>query len=122
MGFLDVEVAHRIPSKPPQTGRDPRAIIVTFSKTDTRNRVFEIANGAWEKMFEGSLLQIFQDQTRHIQKLRLGFWQPKQILRENKMGYSMIREVTLRVIHQDKVHLFETPEEAMRCVETLEGH
>ncbi|XP_068127183.1 uncharacterized protein [Hyperolius riggenbachi] len=112
--FFAVERAHRLTTKKEIPGNYPRPIILKLLNFRDRDEILKAARKEGDIYFQSSRLMIFPDYTNETQKQRRSFQQVKEKLRELQLPYSMLFPARLRVQDGDKLHFFETPEEASR--------
>lgn len=105
---IEVEAAHQIPMCTPHPGAPARSIIVRLHTMEIKNKISKMVEQKRSTLqYQGHEIQIFKDQMRRVQSLRLHFWDFKKRLREKAISFSMVREATLRVVYKYKVMFFE---------------
>ncbi|KAJ1187823.1 hypothetical protein NDU88_004593 [Pleurodeles waltl] len=110
--FFSVERAYRIPGRPPAPGQSPRPLIARFLNYRDRDAILQQFRSKGPFKYEDSNINAYPDFTQEVENQRNSFIKIKQRLREHNIKYALLFPAKLRVVMEDRTHIFTNPEDA----------
>ncbi|KAJ1172857.1 hypothetical protein NDU88_004699 [Pleurodeles waltl] len=109
--FFSVERAHRVQRRTPLPGQPPRPSIVRLLNYGDRDLILQQFCSKGPFRHEGSVVHAYPDFTQKVQKQRNSYMKIKQRLREHNIKYALLFPAKLRVISEERTHMFTSPED-----------
>ncbi|KAJ1092813.1 hypothetical protein NDU88_005923 [Pleurodeles waltl] len=110
--FFSMERAHRVPRRPPAPGQPPRSLIARFLNYRDRNAILQQFCNKGPFRYEYSVVNAYADFTQEVQRQPNSYAKTKQRLHEHNIKYALLFTAKLRVISDDRTHVFTSPEDA----------
>lgn len=108
-----IENAHRLPNGP------PRALIMKFLNYQDKVRVMRAARQKGKVMYQERQVMFFPDLSVEVQKQRRQYNDVKRKLHELNLDFGLIFPAKMRIMHEGRRHLFNTPGEVEAFIQRL---
>lgn len=106
-----IERCHRTPLSDMSNSTRPRPILVKFLHFQDNLKILKLSRDKNELVYNGSRIHIYPDFCAALTAKRRQFDPIKKKLRGLDFKYSLIFPCMLKVIHDGKVNLFQSPED-----------
>lgn len=116
---LIIERAHRISGPRSNPDAPPRALIMKFLNYKDKERVANAARAKGRVLYKNQHVMFFPDLPMEVHKQQKRFDDVKQRLRAKAIRYGIIYPARMRITHNDRSYIFETPTEVEDFLETL---
>ena len=110
--FFSVERSHRTPGRPPPVGSPARPLIARFLNYRDRDLILQLFRTKGPFKFGNANISAYPDYTLEVQKKRATFMAVKKQLNSSNIKYALLFPAKLRVIADERVYFFLSPEDA----------
>lgn len=108
----ELDRAHRSLQPKPRPDDPPRPIIVRFHRYMEKEAVLRWAKSHKDFSYNGHRIKIFEDFSAAVARRRAAFNPVKGLLYQRGVKFGMLYPARLRVTHNNREHVFNSPEAA----------
>ncbi len=109
----ELERAHRTPTSRAGQKSTPRTFLVCFSRFQQKEAALRWARNH-ELKYQGATIRVYQDVSTTLAKKRAAFNHIKQALYQKNVRFHQLYPARLRVMCEDGVFTFDSPDEAQK--------